>query len=687
MPSPPPTLLALPPELLTRIFILSTSANLPLANRTFHTLSQPLRTRAQWLLAMYGPFIAPIKCFDWNFVQGGNSCTCRKAAKQEEKRVEKEEEESVKGVGKIRWVGRVLRSAAMREDAHAGEEEEESAGGENVVHEIASRKEGTVRLFMLGKRGSRSSEHNLSQCPFEDAQLRLFRILATLRCSPSVHFTAGDDFALRWAAGRGHIQLAEFLLKSGANPEALVPIEKEGWWRRRVRVPVYGYVPVWPNMDQGGVVHNAVVQQGLGAVVLGVPAVISTTVAAQGMPAAPPPIHAATPPIANATQPQPLPLPLSAPAAPTAQAQPIPQPPQPNTRRLLPRRLIRITPPPLPVPLICQAVSANHISLVELLLRWNQPVIPPRSDSNPSAITTLPPSLPNRHPLPPISPEILTKALTTALLSSRHRIAKLLLDAGAHSTPNLVHTIISKAQTRRMALGPRSVFGRHLRVAILALPTADFIRLRAGLLRSCAEIGVAAGIEACVLRGASGVYDPSTPQPIAVPPNAPTLGGDGDAWSGLPLYASVYNGNIAATKALLYSARVSTSYFDWKQKTFCVALMAIEVLAMLMFGVLVAVWAVGIVQSVTGAAVFGEDPGSAPPVDGGTMVDTKYISTDNAVITVAELTGLAIPSLIALGIMYRLVPFHAMLAAYLEIVREDRRRRQVTAGEEAARNV
>ncbi|KAJ3300653.1 hypothetical protein HK104_008587 [Borealophlyctis nickersoniae] len=628
-PQPVPTanhIFTLPHELLTQIFIHSGSTALPRTCTRFFAISRPLVTRVLWLCAKYGPQRAAIGC--WRIGFFARKCDCsEKARKGVLEDIERMEEDEVDDAGVAtekggRWGGRVVEivKTAVWSGENEGDQSEE---------------------------GVRSWD-NRSKCPCEETQLAILTALE----SYGVDVSAGGDYALRMAAASWHLRLCEALMRWGADPTVMVIFEKKRWWWLGRRTRRVGGGAVWGGDEDDGAgpslpLHNLAAQ----------PSVPPPPAVQQQNPLSPQQLqqHQQQPP----PQPQAHPTPQP---PPQPQAQPTPQPQQHPQPQPTPVLATHVTSRPngrlrtmTAVPLLLQAVRENQIPLIRLFLR-DPPAIPP---------------------------DLSSQALTVALNHSHHTAANILLHNGARIHPRSLHNILHRAQTRRLALGPRDAYARHLFIGILALDTSDYLRLRATIIRACAEIGCVEGLKACVLRGPDGEAfnatlqsttasaDPSsqTTTNVILPTNP--VGGDADAWSGLPLYASVYNGNLQATRYLLHHAGATTRNFTFKQRSFCIMLLTVEAMAMAMFGVLVGVWIFGISQGVARRA----NPTSAPDPIADPENDINMSAPDS--VTIGELTGLAVPSLLALGIMYRLVPFHDMLRAYLEVVREDKKRRRI----------
>lgn len=152
------------------------------------------------------------------------------------------------------------------------------------------------------------------------------------------------------------------------------------------------------------------------------------------------------------------------------------------------------------------------------------------------------------------------------------------------------------------------------------------------------------------------------------------VGGDVDAWNGAALYASIYNGNVDATKTLLHNLNATTRYFGVGQKSFCISLMVVEVLAFVMFVGLVGIWVYGVVQAMgSGGGGIGDVGEGGEKISGG----------DGTMMAVAQLAGLAVPLMVALGVLYRLVPLHGVVQGYrIVCFEQSRRSRVLSSGED-----
>ena len=109
--------------------------------------------------------------------------------------------------------------------------------------------------------------------------------------------------------------------------------------------------------------------------------------------------------------------------------------------------------------------------------------------------------------------------------------------------------------------------------------------------------------------------------------------------------STIYNANFHLLKYLIENTRVNLETFGTAQMVFCCSLMIIESLAISLFLVLSSAWLVALVQTIVGMIT-------------GQRLDT-WLSVE--AISVWELTGIAIPSLIAVAFMYHLVPIHRMV--------------------------
>ena len=275
--------------------------------------------------------------------------------------------------------------------------------------------------------------------------------------------------------------------------------------------------------------------------------------------------------------------------------------------------------------LIYQSVKQNNVPLTRLLLGIDAERLEATTP------TTISSKLP-REFHHTVSPKALEAALNCAFLQNNIELIEILIsDAGVKVTVEMVQDLICRAGLWRLALGTRTRFEQHLFLAIQGLAQPDFDTISAHFLRTCVEIG--------------------SPKPVA---ELYRRGVDVNLWNGLPLYASVYNGNFEVTKCLLSLPQIDVATFRHGQQLFCILLMVVELIAIAMFSSLVGLWGFWLRQTVVGSS-DGADP--------------------ERTTTLVQLTGMAVPSLLALTVMYHLVPLHRILYSLYIVLRERRSRR------------
>lgn len=164
--------LALPSELLERIFILSGNENLHLVNAQFYAISKSQFVKAKWLKCKYGSYHVLSHMWKWRFTRQARDltdeviqCKCGKATKQS--------------------------------------------------------------IF----KKSRNVYDKMHECSIERHQIDLVEIL--LELGASLH--AGHDMALKMAARFNHLKLCKYLLKVGADPNATVSY-KRSWLKKTPRL-------------------------------------------------------------------------------------------------------------------------------------------------------------------------------------------------------------------------------------------------------------------------------------------------------------------------------------------------------------------------------------------------------------------------------------------------------------------
>ncbi|KAI8836993.1 hypothetical protein BJ741DRAFT_176035 [Chytriomyces cf. hyalinus JEL632] len=295
------------------------------------------------------------------------------------------------------------------------------------------------------------------------------------------------------------------------------------------------------------------------------------------------------------------------------------------------------------VPLLLQAVQANHIKLAKLLLSRNHP----RHTSN-----------------NPVCMRLVSAALKEAFELDKLEMCAVIIEHGhVKPTADIVQSLVSRAGMWRLLCGLRNKLTPSIVYAVNHLPEDDFAMMSASLIRSSAEIGSVDFLKACIARG-----------------------GDVNVWNGHALHASIYNGNLEVTDHLLEpNVHTSTANFGSRQKAFCIGLMLIEGFALLMFSLLLILWAIALVAFVESITVK-PDPDPRELITwtfnstaGGnqtmwTNSNTERSPLGGSDITLGELSGMAIPSSLALLVMYRLVPLHKMCIAFGRVCKEEKRR-------------
>ncbi|KAI8812896.1 hypothetical protein BJ742DRAFT_768024 [Cladochytrium replicatum] len=596
-----------------------------------------------------------------------------------------------------------------------------------------------LKRFLHGPSSSADYEHDgrsatITCCPLERTQILI--VAALLDMGADIH--AGGDMALRHASRFEHMSLAELLLICGANPEAIVPLNIP--FRRKPRRPLEQRRDgdTLTTSSDLEIVSNRGSQlthlrSALRSFVAGIGRFIGPLRSGVGggdvivAPAAYqlfawPPSNAG----ANNTSDG---IAQGASDGPhfvidltgaTSSATPVP------LQRTLSRRLGL---KPTTEMLLIQAVKARQVRLVELLVtrRYVTQLVPfilipenalsspgpssatspqtavfqdipedPMPEPSPSADQSSPVVLPFKisrpcHPMIPrhsinqtsASPQVvyrpmirvscasagtLTQCLAIAfrdacnIWSPRRRakglaVATVLIQrGGAIPSMMLVQDAVSLACTWRLTLGIRHPLAPIVVLAISSMSSADFDQCGAMLMRSCAEIGNVECVRAVVLRGGQDVVN---------------------AWDGLPLYCSIYNGNLEVTQYLLGDeAKADPSRINWRRKAFCLGLCVVELFALAMFGLLIGIWGVGIFQAISGISENNRESGPSATVSGvdnhrveppSTGMDNLFGTSGADLTTAAQLSGMALPSAFAFAVMYRLVPLHKMVIALVKV--------------------
>ncbi|KAJ3096498.1 sla2 Src-like adaptor 2 [Phlyctochytrium planicorne] len=631
-----PHLHFLPPELLERIFILASNPRLAMVNRRFYHISSSPLVRADWVLYRYGAGDALARCWRWNFMRStlsqadyaaknahvdqhgpihvkhhkrGCLCTVKiLAADGLEMAANTEANLNNAQTPKLNKFSSTSPLSFFRRWWHLGK-----LLSRDVVD--------TANTFMAPRLDERDLANHpwmKSKCEMERSQCFLTLHLIEIGAEVS----AGGNMALRFAASQGHLFLVELLLRNGADPDATVPIPSgslQRWMARNHRVGGGGVVadavnhphppPLNTNLPTTEQIFNAVGLQ------------MNVPLHQAQQPPLPfnPNINAI--PLLPPTQP-PQPPTIGPQAAAQLPINNVNNPPNPPIQHGLPADfidLLQLHPfatlrnrnqHGLKITLLMQAVHANHIPLARILVKPHQIERKKRSASpirQPPQNQTG--NQQGNNDVAKISRRTLQMALREAFRTSKIEMCRLLIEeGGATTTLDMVHELVARAGTWRLTLGIREKLTPFLVLALTNLPQADFNHIAASVTRSSAEIGSPAVVRACLQRGA-----------------------DVNIWDGLPLYASVYNGNLEVTKFLLNDGGADTAFFGWRQRTFCTGLIFIEGFAILMFSLLVGMWAVGMGQWIELGIERGKSEGSSfteAESEGSATTSTRSTTTD-----------------------------------------------------------
>ncbi|KAJ3408142.1 hypothetical protein HDV05_005130 [Chytridiales sp. JEL 0842] len=497
-------------------------------------------------------------------------------------------------------------------------------------------------------------------CPVEAAQLCIVQHL--LEMGADVH--AGGNYALRFAARRGHFQLVKLLLVYGANPEAVVPIRNklEGLVRKGGKV---GGGPMIEGSSKQGVSAgpSTAIHQSSLVTIDNAQLSVDTITPAQNVQSSPPqlPAHYLRNILSSLASYFPL-FPI-------------------ETSSTKPKH------PRYKISLLMQAVKANNIPLARLLVSDHVlKVKPPPTVFKIEYANHLPPDIPEED-LQYVSKISLTSrkaALAEALWLGRIEMAKLIIEVGGVKPSGWVlQRLLSRAMLWRVLCGFKERLTPSIILCIQHLPEPDLNNLLFLLTRTSCEIGSLTTLQATLEK-------------------FPSL--DLNIQQGLPLYSTVYNGNLDITHFLLKKEAVDVSLFGWRQKGFCLGLIVIEGFAMLMFLMLILMWVLGIVRGAQGGAVgLGARVGRREGSEGSgnaSQVGTATIAggaggnqtSENGVVwvyddalgllttgvSVAEMSAMAIPSAVALVVLYRLVPFHRLCMGLAAVTAEQKRRARET---------
>ncbi|RKO98139.1 hypothetical protein CAUPRSCDRAFT_10245 [Caulochytrium protostelioides] len=189
--------------------------------------------------------------------------------------------------------------------------------------------------------------------------------------------------------------------------------------------------------------------------------------------------------------------------------------------------------------------------------------------------------------------------------------------------PGFDEQLLNRSGSLKMVVLGQSRADEPVLMALLAAtPPSVWDRHQPAILRGVAEMGSVDCMRVCVRRGA-----------------------DINAWQGIVLSTAVYSGNIPLLRYLLAETGAETRHFGRTPMALVVALIAVESLAVLLYGLLLLIWVVSIVS-----LTFPENAIAAAFSLG-------------AGIGVPELSIMAGLATLALGCMYRLVPLHGVARA------------------------
>ncbi|KAJ3219772.1 hypothetical protein HDU67_009584 [Dinochytrium kinnereticum] len=622
-----PSITCLPIEILERIFILASNPTLALANREFLLLSSSPLVKSRWIIHRYGANEALARCWRWKFMD----CTLSDVELKAGLKPARAQKKALLSYLKRRCCSchrdaMVANSLTKDSQTNSGDPVQAETPpvrknlfqrwwhlGSMISAEMTEKPISTFPSNKLDRKTIKKNPWLKSPCDIERSQCFLVANLLEL----GAFVEGGGNMALRVAARRGHLHLVEMLLQNGADPDARVPLPSNAivrWMRHANRV--------------GGGVIIAQPSQ---------------------LPSIPPTSSAINEPIENVITVHTF-LQAHLPnGVPAQDAGEVGQGTFWNTQNqplhpLVQGRFGR--PGDFKISLLMQAVYANHLPLARVLIRPHKinlggTRLQVASNAQwPVGAPLMNPALAGKTLVARISKRTLQTALREAFRASRLEMCRLLIEeGGAIATHDMVHELVSRASTWRLTC-LREKLADYLVLAIKNMTPEDFLHSSASLTRSSAEIGSPRIVQACIERGA-----------------------DVNVWEGLPLYASVYNGNLEVTKYLLGNGGADTNLFGWRQKGFCMGLILIEGFAIGMFSLLVGLWGVGMFQLIQSWVIRGR---GSPALSVNSYADG---------VTVGELTAMAVPSAVALAVMYRLVPFHSMCIAFVLVCREDQRRR------------
>lgn len=238
------------------------------------------------------------------------------------------------------------------------------------------------------------------------------------------------------------------------------------------------------------------------------------------------------------------------------------------------------------------------------------------------------------------SPEILKKRLRQALDNGQIEMSRLLIHVGhAVASPGMVQRIMNKGAYYRLLWPSKSkMMNNVIGVALEGLSDEDMEARGPALVKMLAELGCVPGIQVCVDRGI-----------------------DININEGIILSSCAYNGNLDLFEYLLQHPQVDLDLFTQSQRLFCISLISVETLAITMFTLLLVAWIMTLVETVHDAM----------------SPQNRWSSPDG--VSVWELSAISLPSVLAISLMYRLVPIHRLVKILRRIGREQKQRGSLAA--------
>lgn len=226
------------------------------------------------------------------------------------------------------------------------------------------------------------------------------------------------------------------------------------------------------------------------------------------------------------------------------------------------------------------------------------------------------------------SKESIQNALRIAFNYHRTEIARILIECGhAITSPIFLSKILNRAGLSRVISGNIRKYEDLITVAIQGLENQVLDQRAGPILKSLGETGCIKGLQICIQRNV-----------------------DVNINNGVILYSAIYNGNVEILEFLLQTTEINLAHFNNTHWVFTIILIFIECLATSMFIILLVTWIISIVQAF-------QNPSDSDMI--------------------WQLSGIAVPSICAIGFMYRIVPIHRLAKCLDMIYRERRRERSI----------